>query len=44
MRLSDEEREAVRISYGYRCGYCGVSEFHVGEVAELREIISQLTD
>ncbi|MEM4409784.1 MAG: HNH endonuclease signature motif containing protein, partial [Candidatus Caldarchaeum sp.] len=27
--------EAVRIQYGYRCGYCGVAETEVGALLEI---------
>lgn len=30
MTISPEDREVVRAAYGYRCGYCGVSEFDIG--------------
>jgi hypothetical protein len=30
MTITTESRQAVREAYGYRCGYCGVSESDIG--------------
>jgi hypothetical protein len=35
MSVTTEIREAIREAFGYCCGYCGVSEVHVGSELEI---------